>query len=160
MPTIPVAHCQINTDNVTFIGNLLKKEKFLQENSSLTFIKSNSDYNIQIDLSQSFQCPSIICCCSTIAISLPRLLSFLKSNYSCPISLIVFIQSSDLIDWNPLMCLVNTYNLSLNIVNNENEFSKKLGDIINNLVNQNIDKKIISINKNKNDSITDIQVKL
>ena len=158
MPSIPVFHCEINTDNVTFIGDLLEKEKFLKQNSSLTFMKSNSDYNIQIDLSQSFESPSIVCCCSTIAMSLARLLSFLKPN-SGLINLIVFVQPSDLIDWNPLICLVNIYNLSLNIVNNENEFSKKLDDIINNLVNQNLKKKPVLIHMNKNNSIEDIQVK-
>ena len=159
MSSIPVFHCQINTDNLTFMGNLLEKEKFLRKNSSLTFIKSNSDHNIQIDLSQSFECPAIICCCSTVPISLPQLLSFLKPNSSYLINLIVFIQSSDVIDWNRLICLVSAYNLSLNVVNNESEFSKKFGNIILNLVNQHIDKKPLLINIDKNNSISNTQVK-
>jgi hypothetical protein len=158
MSSIPLYHCQINTDNVTLIGNLLEKENFLRQTTLSTFIKSNLDYNIQVNLSQSFESPSIICCCSTIPISLLQLLSCLNTNSNSRIILILFIQYSDIIDWNPLINLITTYNLSLNIFNNENDFSQKLYDIINNLAKQNITKKIISINDKKDSSTTSTQV--
>ena len=44
-------------------------------------------------------------------------------------------------------------------LNDENDFSKKLCDIIHNLTKQNISKKSISININKHRSIADVQVK-
>ncbi|CAF2490329.1 unnamed protein product [Rotaria sp. Silwood2] len=81
MSSIPLFQCQINTDNVMFIGNILKKQNFIQQSTSSTFIKSYVDYNIQVDLSESFEYPSIICCCSTVSISLPKLLSFLKPKF-------------------------------------------------------------------------------
>ncbi len=156
---MPLYHCQINTDNVILIGNLLEKENFLRQTTSSNFIKSNLDHQIQVDLSQSFESPSIICCCSTIPISLPQLLSFLNPNSISKTHLILFIQPSDIIDWNPLINLITAYNLSLNIVNNENDFSKKLDDIIHNLAKQNMTKKSISINNNKPSSNANIQVK-
>jgi hypothetical protein len=156
---MPLYHCQINTDNVILIGNLLEKENFLRQTTSSNFIKSNLDHQIQVDLSQSFESPSIICCCSTIPISLPQLLSFLNPNSISKIHLILFIQPSDIIDWNPLINLITAYNLSLNIVNNENDFSKKLDDIIHNLAKQNMTKKSILVNNNKPSSNANIQVK-
>jgi hypothetical protein len=158
MSSIPVFHYQINTDNLDLIGNLLEKENFLRQNISSTFIKSNFDYKIHIDLSRSFESPSIICCYSTI--SLPELLSFLNSKSISIIHLILFIKPSDSIDWNSLISLITTYNLSLNIVNDENDFSTKLTNIIHNLAQQNISKKSISININKHQSLADIQVNI
>jgi len=160
MSSVPLYHCEINTDNVSLIGNFLEKENFLRQNASSTFIKSNSGYKIQVDLSQSFETPSIICCCSSIPITLPQLLSFLNPNSISTINLILFIQSSDNIDWNPLITLITAYNLSLNILNDENDFSQRLYNIIDNLAKQNIAKKSISININRQiSSIADIQVK-
>lgn len=139
-------HCQINTDNIDLIGKFLEKENFHQHSSSSsTFIKSDLDCNIQINLSQSFENPSIICCCST---TLPQLLSLLNSNSSSNRSLILFIQSSENVDWNILVPLITTYNLSLNIVNNENDFSRKLHDIMNDLAKPNITKRKILMNNN------------
>jgi hypothetical protein len=151
MASIPLFYCQINTDNAVLIGKILEKKDFIQQSLSSTFMKSNLDHNIQIDLSQSFASPSIICCCSTISTTLPQLLSFLNPDSSSSlINVILFIQSSDVIDWNPLVNLISAYNLSLNIVNNENNFGEKLYEIINNLAEQNIKKKSIPTdNKHK-----------
>ncbi|CAF0733265.1 unnamed protein product [Adineta steineri] len=143
MSSMPLYQCQINTDNIKLIGNILEKENFIQQPTLFTFVKSNLDQTIQINLSQSFESPSIICCCSTISISLPQLLSFLKPNSSSTINLILFNQSSGLIDWNSLINLTTTYNLSLNIVNNEENLGKKLCEIVNNLVKQNVMKRSI-----------------
>ena len=158
MSSIPTYYCQINTDNVNFISNLLQKENFIQQNSSFTFLKSNLDYKIQIDLSQSFESPSIICCCSTIPISLPQLLSFLNPNSTKKIYLFLFIQSTDPIDWNPLISLITAYDLSLNIINDKNDFSFKLSDIINNLAKQNLTRRSISVKNNDQKSTAETQV--
>ncbi|CAF1001525.1 unnamed protein product [Rotaria sordida] len=157
MSSIPLFQCQINTDDVNFIGNILKKQNFIQQCTSSTFIKSNVDYNIQVDLSQSFEFPSIICYCSTVSKSLPDLLSLLKPNSSSTINLIILKQSSDLIDWNSLINLISTYNLSLNIVNDENNLLKKLYEIINNLVKPKIEKKSISIKQKNHNSYINVQ---
>jgi endonuclease III len=123
---------------VNLIGNLLEKDNFLRQNSSSVFIKSNADINIQIDLSQSFQSPSIICCCSsTIVSSLRQLVSYHNTKSNSIINLIISAQSTDAIDWNSLTNLITTYNLSLNIAKDENDLTKKLGDIIRSLVKQN-----------------------
>ena len=126
MSSIPLFQCQINTDDEPFVSNILEKENFIKQSPPSTFLKLTFDNNIQIDLSQSFESPSIIVCCSTLPVSLPQLLSFLNPNYSSTINLILFVKSSDTIDWNPLINLITTFNLSLNIVNNENDLSKNL----------------------------------
>ena len=158
MTSISPIKCQINTDDVALIGNNLKREKFIQQAKSSSFIRSNLSSNIQVDLSQSFEFPSIICCCSTVETSLPKLLSSLNPNSSSTINLVVFIQSSDIIDWNSLMKLIILHNLSLNIVNDENNLRKKLIEIIDNLAKDN-KKKSISNHVNNGISSTDIQVK-
>ena len=149
MSSIPLFHYQINTNNISLIGNILEKDKFIPQSTPSTYLKSNIDCNIQIDLSQSFPSPSIICCCSTVSTSLPQLLSSLNQNHSSIINLILFIESSDRIDWNPLINLTAVYNLSLNVVNNENDLNKKLCNIINNLVKPNIKKKSVPNNNNQ-----------
>ena len=150
MQSIPLFQCQINTDNVALIGKILENKDFIQQSIPSTFKKSNLEHNIQIDLSESFESPSIICCCSTLSIILPQLLSFVNPNSSSTINLILFTQSSDLVDWNSLINLISAYNLSLNIVNDENNFNEKLYEIINNLAKQNIKKKSTPIDyKNK-----------
>ena len=127
----------IHTDDLNLLSNLLEKEDFHRDNSSSsTFIQSNSDLNIQINLSQSSSSPTIICCCSNILVSLPRLLSSLNSHSNSIIPLIVLNPSSNVIDWNPLINLISTYNLSLNIVNDEDDWRKKFNDIIQNLIKQ------------------------
>ncbi|CAF0806287.1 unnamed protein product [Rotaria sp. Silwood1] len=146
MSSIPLFKCQINTDDIDFIGNILKNQNFIQQSTLSTFIRSYIDYNIQVDLSQSFEFPSIICCCSTVSVSLPKLLSLLKPKSSSTIDLIVLNQSSDHIDWNSLVNLISTYNLSLYIVNDEYDLLKKLYEIINKVAEHKIEKKSISLN--------------
>jgi hypothetical protein len=153
MSSIPLFHCQINTDNVSLIGNILEKENFIQQSTSSRYTKSNIDCDIHINLSPSFPSPSIICCCSsTISTSLPQLLSFINQNSSSIIDLIVFIPSPDIIDWNPLINLITICHLSLNIVNNENDFSKKICDTIYNLAKQSVKKESVSDNNNQSES--------
>jgi hypothetical protein len=158
MLSIPSFQCQINTDNVFLIGDILKKQNYIQQSTSSTFIKPNSDYNIHIDLSQSFDSPSIICCCSTISISVPHLLSFLNPNSSSTINLILLIQSTDLIDWNPLVKLITAYNLSINVVNDENHLNKKLNDMINDLAKQKKKTKTVFVNVDRDHRSASTQV--
>jgi hypothetical protein len=158
MSSIPVYYCQIQTDDVNLIGNLLEKENFLRQNSSSTFIKSNVEFSIQIDLSQSFESPSIICCCSTVINSLLQLLSFHNPKSDSIINLIISVQSTDTIDWNSLINLITTYNLSLNIAKNENDLRKKLDDIIHNLAKQNLSKKLIPNISNQHSPTNETQV--
>lgn len=158
MSSIPIYYCQIQTDNVNLIGSLLEKENFLRQNTSSTFIKSNGDFNIQIDLSQSFESPSIICCCSAVPSSLIQLVSSHNSKSNSLINLIIFIQSTDTINWDSLINVITEYNLSLNIAKDENDFSKKLDGIIHNLAKQNIPKKSLSNNNNQHSPSTEVQV--
>lgn len=157
MSSIPLYHCQISTDNTDLISKLLEKEKYLQED--LSYIKSYVDYNIKIDLSQSFDNPSIICCCSLIPITLPQLLSSINPKTIINRYVIFLIQSTENFDWNSIINLITDYNLSLNIVNNEYDFIQKLDDIIQNLAKQNITKQIILKNNNrKYDTPADMKV--
>jgi hypothetical protein len=158
MSSIPVYYCQIQTDDVNLIGNLLEKENYIRQNSSSTFIKSNVEFSIQIDLSQSFKSPSIICCCSTAINSLLQFVSFHNSKSDSIINLIISVQSTDKIDWNLLINLITTYNLSLNIAKDENDLRKKLGDIIHNLAKQNLSKKLISNINNQHSPTSETQV--
>ncbi len=158
MLSIPVFHCPINTDDTTLIGNFLRKEGFLQQNSSSTFIKSNFDHKIQVDLSQSLQSPFIICCCSAIPKTLPQLLSILHPKSSRPSNLILSVQPTDSIEWNPLISRIAASNIVLNIVNNENDFCQRLCDIIHQLAKQNLRKEPTSINLSKHGTIAEIQV--
>lgn len=150
----------IHTDDLEFVSNLLEKENFHRQDSSSIFIQSNVDSNIQIDLSESSSCPTIICCCSNISISLPRLVSFLNSSSNSIIPLIIFNQSSNVIDWNPLINLISTYNLSLNIVNDEDSFRRKLNDIIQNLIKQKTVRRSISGNFIEQSTSKEKQVRL
>ncbi|UJR25566.1 hypothetical protein I4U23_006911 [Adineta vaga] len=139
MSSIPVFHCRINTDDAVFVGKILQKEHFIQQpSSSSTFIKLNLNQKLQIDLSHSFPSPSIICCCTNVSTSLPELLSFLDQHSSSVINLILLIQSSsDCIEWNSLMNLISTHNLSLHIIHNEDHFGDKLSETIDHLIKQN-----------------------
>ena len=138
---------RINTDNTDLIGELLRKEHFVQQNSSLTFTKQNLDQKIQIDLSYSFPSPSIICCCSTISTSLPQLLSYLDQSSSSIVNLILFVQSSETVEWNSLMNSLSTRNLSLNVLHNKNQLETKLVEIIEALIKQNQEKTTAVIDK-------------
>lgn len=159
MPSIPLFGCQISTEDVVLIGKVLEQQNFTQESASSKFIKSYTGYSVEVHLSQSSDHPSIICCCSKLQTSLPKLLSFITPNSSLPINLIVMNQSSNLIDWNPLISLISMYNLSLNVVNDENDLAKKLCEIINNLAKQNIRMKSMSPNGKNGNATADNQVK-
>ncbi|CAF1301693.1 unnamed protein product [Adineta ricciae] len=137
MSSMSVHQFRINTDNTELIGELLRKEHFVQQDSSLTFTKQNLDQKIQIDLSYSFPSPSIICCCSTISTSLPQLLSYLDQSSSSIVNLILFIQSSDTIEWNSLMNSLSTRNLLLSVLHNKDQLETKLAEIIEALIKQN-----------------------
>ncbi|CAF5023182.1 unnamed protein product, partial [Rotaria magnacalcarata] len=157
MPSIPLFQCQINTDDVTFIGKILQQQHFIQQSASSKFLKTNVDYNIEVDLSQSFEHPLIVCCCSKTQASLPKLLSFLKLNSSSTINLIILNQSSNTVDWNSVMNLIAVYNSSLNVVNDEDSLLKKLYEIINNSAKTNIEKQLISKYKKSDALASDIQ---
>ncbi|CAF1382667.1 unnamed protein product [Rotaria magnacalcarata] len=157
MPSIPLFQCQINTDDVTFIGKILQQQHFIQQSASSKFLKTNVDYNIEVDLSQSFEHPLIVCCCSKTQASLPKLLSFLKLNSSSTINLIILNQSSNTVDWNSVMNLIAVYNSSLNVVNDEDSLLKKLYEIINNSAKTNIEKQLISKYKKSDALVSDIQ---
>ena len=158
MALIPTYHYSIHTDDLNILINFLEKENFHRENSTLS--KSTSDWNIQLDLSQSFPSPTIICCFANTSISLPQLLSVLNTNSDSVIPLIVFVESSNTIDWNPLIHLISTYNLSLNIVNDEISFRRKFNDIIQNLVKQKISKRSISVDSNQQNANKGKQVRI
>ncbi|CAF1303411.1 unnamed protein product [Adineta ricciae] len=147
MSSMSVHQFRINTDNTELIGELLRKEHFVQQNSSLTFTKQNLDQKIQIGLSYSFPSPSIICCCSTISTSLPQLLSYLDQSSSSIVNLILFIQSSDTVEWNSLMNSLSTRNLSLSVLHDKDQLGTKLVEIIEALIKQNQKKTIASVDK-------------
>lgn len=121
--------------------------------------KSTTDGNIHIDLSESSPSPTIICCLADISVSLPRLLAILNINSDLVIPLIVFVESSNVIDWNPLIHLISMYNLSLNIVNDEISFRRTFNDIIQNLVKRKISRKSISNDSNQNSANKEVQVR-
>lgn len=161
MSSIPTYHYSVHTDDLNILINFLEKENFHRENSSSsTLNKSTSDWNIQIDVSQSFPSPTIICCFANTLISLPQLLSVLNTNSNSVIPLIVFVESSNTIDWNPLIHLVSTCNLSLNIVNDEISFQRKFNDIILNLVKQKISRKPFSSDSNQQNASKGKQVRI
>jgi len=159
MSQIPKYICRISSDNVNLINNLLVKENFHEQDSPLTLLKSNLDSQIEVNLSQSYDHPSIICCCSTIPVTLPQLLSFLDSNSTNSIQLILFVGTNESIDWNPLINMISAFNLSLNIVNDEYQFSSKLTDIIINLAKQNFARKSLSTVNNHEPTGVEKQVK-
>jgi len=94
MSSIPLFYCQINTDNAVLIGKILEKKDFIQQSLSPTFMKSNFDHNIQIDLSQSFASPSIICCCSTISTTFDSV-HILRDQWGGKKSVEIIISSSE-----------------------------------------------------------------
>ncbi|CAM4912420.1 unnamed protein product [Rotaria socialis] len=158
MPSIPLFQCQINTDDMAFIGKILQQQHFIQQSASSKFFRTNVDYNIEVDLSQSFEHPLIVCCCSKIQASLPKLVSFLKLNSSSTVNLIILNQSSNAVDWNSVINLIAVYNLSLNVVNDEDSLLKKLYEIISNSAKANIEKQSILKYKKFDALASDTQV--
>ena len=137
MPPIPLFKCQISTDDASLIGDILKEAKFVEQQPSPgTFVRYDSHEHLQIDVSPSFESPSIICCCSNVSVSLPRLLSCLRLDSSSTIHLIVFLQPSECVDWNTLMELIGRYNLSLGIVHQRDLLSGKLNELVHVFVNE------------------------
>lgn len=158
MSTIPTFQYQINTDDKPLLVNLLHQEGFALQSIPSTYFKQNVDHRILIEISQSCDSPSIVCCCTTISESLPRLLACLKSTTPTAIPLVLLIEPSDEIDWNPLMNLISAYNLSLNVVQDKNDLPLKLMSVIQSSVTQLMQRKTISMSQIANNSRPTIQV--
>ena len=158
MSSFPTLQYQINTDDKPLLVNLLHQEGYALQSTPSTYSKTNVNHRVIIEISQSCDSPSIICCCTTISQSLPRLLSCLKSTTPTAIPLVLLVEPSDEIDWNPLMNLISAYNLSLNVVQDKNDLPLKLMSIIQSAVTHLMQRKTISMSQIANNSRPAIQV--
>jgi hypothetical protein len=155
---MPITQCQISTDDRLLIKHLLEQEEFRSESNSSILIKSNPDCHVHVDVSLSFELPSIICCSSANIASLSSLLTCLSSTISSTIPLILLSPSTDLIDWNPLIRLISTYNIAMHAVPTKQDLKTKLMNIIQDLVKQRMKKSFTLLNPVSDKSRASTQV--
>lgn len=159
MSSIPVFHFQIKTDDRILIGSILQDEGFLFEENSSKFVKKTFEHHVEIDLGENFRSPSIVCCVSNVSISLRRLLSEIELKTSTTIPILLLVNRTESIDWNSLINFLRFKHFSSNFLENQNDFSVKLVEMIEKVVKEKKWEKIDYDNKQSaRSSRTNIQV--
>jgi len=147
MSSIPVLHYQIKTDDRFLVGSILQDEGFLFEENSSKFVKKTFDRHVEIDLGETFLSPSIVCCVSNVSVTLRRLLSEIELKNSTTIPILLLVNRTESIDWNSLINFLHFKYFSSNFLENQNDFSVKLVEIIEQFVKEDKWEKIDYENK-------------
>ena len=131
MLSLPILNCQIDTDDDELISNILKNENYTFQSTSKSFVKTNGDHQIQIDLSRTTNTPSIICFSKSVMADV--LFDHVKKIMNSSLTIHLILLPKVDFDSNTLLTLLNGRNVSIHLLQNENELQKKLMDIISDL---------------------------